>query len=68
MIVRDDAETFVAAASKNFPDIYSALHAEAYLVARECLFWAVVRGFTNLQIEGDSLQIVGELSDSSSNW
>lgn len=37
------------------------------LGARECVVWAASRGFRNFIMEGDSLQIVAALNDSSTN-
>lgn len=53
IIVRDGASIFVVAAEA--------------LVARECVVCASTRGFKNLLIKGDSLQIVGVLADLSPN-
>lgn len=66
IVVRDDAGIFVATTCRNFHDVISPLHAEA-LTARELTMWAATKGLTNLLIEGDSLQIIGALSDPSPN-
>ncbi|KAM0986072.1 hypothetical protein ACFX13_013540 [Malus domestica] len=61
---KDDGRIFFATTCINFHDVTSPLHAKA-LATRESALWAVTKGFTNLLIDGDSLQIVGALSDPS---
>lgn len=62
-IVCDELGNFVAAFCTNFSNVSSPLHAEA-LTARASMVRATTRGFDNLLIEGDSLQIVEALRSS----
>ena len=52
----------VAGYCKIFKDVFTPLQAEA-LAARDGMVWAASRGFRNLIIEGDSLQIVGAVAE-----
>lgn len=51
---------------QKFRDIFSPIQAET-LALRDGVVWAATRGFHKIVVEGDSLQIVGALTDASPN-
>ncbi|KAB2601577.1 F-box protein [Pyrus ussuriensis x Pyrus communis] len=52
----------------NFQDIFFPLQTKTKaMAARACSSWADLRGFRNFLLEGDSLQIVTALYDTSTN-
>lgn len=66
VVIRGDTGNFVAGFCKNFRDIFSPIQAET-LALRDGVVWAATRGFHKIVVEGDSLQIVGALTDASPN-
>lgn len=66
VVIRDDTGKFVACFCKNSRDVFSPIQAET-LALRDHVVWAATRGFHKIFVEGDSLQIVGALTNASPN-